>query len=69
MKTYIYETTGSCDDLKYYEIDQCSDDAPLTQHPETGEAIKRVVLGGRELTKETHSHGGDACGCGSTGCC
>jgi len=69
MKTYIYETTGSADDLKYYEIAQCSEDAPLTQHPESGEAIKRVILNGRELTKESHSHGGDSCGCGSScGC-
>lgn len=69
INTYIYETTGCCDDLKYYEIEQNADEAPLTTHPETGEAIKRVVLGGRELVKESHSHGEGSCGCGSSGCC
>jgi len=66
MKTYIYETTGG--DLKYYEIGQNETDAALTNHPETGEPIKRVILGGRELVKEGHSHTG-GCGCGSSGCC
>jgi predicted nucleic acid-binding Zn ribbon protein len=69
MKTYIYETTGCCDDLKYYEIRQQENEAPLTAHPETGEAIKRVVLGGRELVKDDHSHGSGSCGCGTSGCC
>lgn len=69
MKTYIYETAASCDDLKYYEIDQCADDEPLTKHPETGEAIKRVVLNGRALMKDKHAQGGGSCGCGSSGCC
>ena len=67
MPIYIYETIpGSCcADPKHYEIEQSENDAPLTRHPETGEAIKRVVLGGQELIKED---GGGSC-CSGSACC
>jgi len=48
MTTYVYETvpqkTGQ--KPKYYEIKQSMNDAPLEKHPETGEPIRRVLLGG-----------------------
>jgi predicted nucleic acid-binding Zn ribbon protein len=67
MPTYIYETIpeSCCEDPKHYEIEQGENDQPLTCHPETGEAIKRVVLGGEELIKVED---GDSC-CSGSGCC
>jgi len=48
MTTYVYETipTKEGDSVDYFEIKQSMKDAPLTQHPETGRAIRRVMLGG-----------------------
>jgi hypothetical protein len=69
MPTYIYETLTKCcqDEIKYYEIEQLEQEAPLTSHPETGEAIKRVEIDGEELIKKDRPEG--SCGCGSGGCC
>lgn len=65
MKTYIYETipSGCCETAKHYEIEQEENSPGLTQHPETGEAIRRVMIGDQPLAKAT----GDCCG--GTGCC
>lgn len=67
MPTYIYETIpeSCCDDPKHYEIEQSENETPLTRHPETGEVIKRVVLGGMELVKKDD---GSSC-CSDSGCC
>jgi predicted nucleic acid-binding Zn ribbon protein len=46
MATYIYETTDPSKPVQQYEIQQSMKDAPLTAHPETGEAIRRVITGG-----------------------
>jgi predicted nucleic acid-binding Zn ribbon protein len=69
MPTYIYETIpeSCCAEAKHYEIEQNEQDAPLTRHPETGETIKRVLLGGKELIKKEEP--GGSCGCGAGGCC
>ncbi|MEI6070269.1 MAG: zinc ribbon domain-containing protein, partial [Verrucomicrobiae bacterium] len=53
MTTYIYETIpakkgGS---VRHYEIRQSMKDASLVKHPETGEAIRRVVIGGYGILK------------------
>jgi hypothetical protein len=73
MKTtiYIYETISSscCGEQKHYEIEQPTDAAPLTHHPETKEPIRRVVVGGVELKKSPNSTEGNSCGCGPSGCC
>jgi len=68
MPTYIYEsiTESCCDEPKHYEIEQSETDAPLTAHPATGEAIKRVLIGDEALVKQSEE--GDSC-CGSSGCC
>jgi len=43
---------------------------PLTKHPETGEPIRRVVLGGfGVLSSKTASNSSSSCGCASGGCC
>jgi predicted nucleic acid-binding Zn ribbon protein len=48
MTTYVYENIPSKPGEKprYYEIKQSMNAAPLTKHPDTGERIRRVVLGG-----------------------
>lgn len=75
MPTYIYETVpakkgGS---VKRYEIRQSIKDAALTRHPETREAIRRVLADSVSvLTSSSSSGGGHAhthsCGCGAGGC-
>lgn len=72
--TYLYETIPTHDGgkVKQFEIKQSANDAPLTKHPETGEPIRRVILGGWGLitgksTGSAPSKGG--CGCGPSGCC
>jgi len=70
MITYLYETipASCCEEPKHYEIQQAISDPPLSKHPETGEAIRRVVLGGfgvHEPAKAADS----GCGCGPSGCC
>ena len=78
MTTYVYETIpakkGS--KVRHFEIKQSMKDNPLAKHPETGEAIRRVVVGGYGILKSgqpaprvparTGGHGhccGGACGC------
>jgi predicted nucleic acid-binding Zn ribbon protein len=45
-------------------------DTPLTHHPETGEPIKRIILGGYGILKSGGaSDPGEQRGCGPSGCC
>jgi hypothetical protein len=49
MVTYVYETLprpGKA--ARRYEILQSIKDAPLKKHPETGEAIRRVIVLGTD---------------------
>lgn len=48
MTTYVYETIPSRPDVlpQQFEVQQSMNDAPLTQHPETGEPVRRVIAGG-----------------------
>ena len=45
---YLYETVPNTGDqeVRRYEIKQSIHDAALTHHPETGESIRRVIVGG-----------------------
>lgn len=75
MTTYVYETIPSKPGEKprYFEIKQNMNAKPLTKHPETGEPIRRVVLGGfgvlsSGMTGGEPSTAGNSC-CGpSCGC-
>ena len=72
MTTYVYETipqkTG--EKSRCFEIKQSMKDAPLTTHPETGEPIHRVVLGGfGTLSSKGGSAPGSSCGGGPGQCC
>jgi predicted nucleic acid-binding Zn ribbon protein len=73
MTTYVYETIPAKPGEKprYFEIKQNMNAAPLTKHPDTGEPIRRVVMGGfgvlKSTTAEKPSSGGSCCG--PRGCC
>lgn len=76
MPTYVYETVAKPGQkAKRYEIDQRMSAPALTRHPETGEAIHRVitsvsVIGSDKAEPECgHDCGmpGSDGGCG--GCC
>jgi predicted nucleic acid-binding Zn ribbon protein len=72
--TYLYETIPARkgDPVKHYEIKQSASEAALTKHPETGEPIRRVILGGWGLMTSKASGGSASpggCGCGPSGCC
>jgi hypothetical protein len=72
MTTYVYETIPSKPGQKprYFETKQSMNDAPLTKHPETGEPIRRVVLGGfGTLTSKGSPSSGSGCGCEPGACC
>ncbi len=73
MTTYVYESIPAKAGVKprYFEIKQSMNDAPLTKHPETGEPIRRVVLGGFGTlsSKSAKSSAGAGCGCAPGGCC
>lgn len=75
MATYVYETIPNKpgEKPKRFEVKQSMNDKPLTAHPETGEAIRRVVSGGFGLmTKGGTESGGAPTGghrCGMNGCC
>ena len=72
MPTYLYETvpTNANDAPKHYEIQQSMKDEALTHHPESGEPIRRVILGGYGLIqKGKQGSSSSGCGCGKPGCC
>ena len=73
MTTYVYETipTKEGDFVDYFEIKQSMKDAPLTQHPETRQSIRRVILGGFGILKSENSSPASrgSSGCGPAGCC
>lgn len=76
MTTYVYETIPAKEGVAgtRYEIRQSMKDPALTHHPETGEPIRRVILGGfgilstgRDRTSSpplpAHCCRGASCGC------
>lgn len=72
MATYVYETIPQIEGEKpkRFEVKQSMKDAPLTRHPDTGEAVRRVITGGAGLmglssSASGTSSGGGGCG---TGC-
>ena len=73
MTTYVYETIPAKegDSVEYFEIKQSMKDTTLTRHPETGQAIRRVILGGFGILKSENSSPASRCssGCGPGGCC
>jgi len=76
MTTYVYETIPQATGEKpeYFEIKQSMKDQALTTHPETGQSIRRVILGGFGIlssgnsVKQQASPGGGCCGGLGCGC-
>lgn len=70
--TYLYETipANEGDPIEQFEVQQSMNDLPLTQHPETGAPIRRVILGGWGLmtSQSTTTSPSNCCPPGS-GCC
>lgn len=75
MATYVYETIPgqSGRTPKRFEVQQSMKDAPLTQHPETGEPVRRVIVGGYGImssaAKSQPEPGPCDGSCGGEGCC
>ena len=75
MTTYIYETIPAKKGgkVRRYEFRQSMKEGALAKHPETGEAIRRVVVGGYGVIKSGQPapvparSGGHCCG-GGCGC-
>jgi predicted nucleic acid-binding Zn ribbon protein len=71
MTTYVYETipTKPGEEVRYFEIQQSMTESALARHPDTGEPIRRVILGGYGLVKkEDDAPSAGGC-CGDNGCC
>ena len=75
MTTYVYETIPqkAGEEPRRFEVKQSMREAPLTTHPETGEPVRRVVLGGfgilsgpKPKPSAPKKSGGHSCG---GGCC
>lgn len=75
MTTYVYETIPQTPEEKpeYFEVKQGMSDPALTQHPQTGKPVRRVVLGGYGVLKSgaapAKPSNSSGCGCGPSGCC
>lgn len=67
MATYVYETIPESPEkpAERFEIRQSMNDAPLTTHPETGQPVRRVIVGGYGMMKKDAGGGASSCG---TGC-
>lgn len=76
MTTHVYEPTHPKpgETSRHFEMKQATNGGPLTKHPDTGEPIRRVVLGGYGVlssspkNSSTQADAGGGC-CGGTGCC
>jgi predicted nucleic acid-binding Zn ribbon protein len=72
MATYVYETIPQKegDAPEQFELQQSMKDAPLTQHPETGVPVRRLISGGLGITgssKQGAASGQSSC-CGGSNC-
>jgi predicted nucleic acid-binding Zn ribbon protein len=71
MTTYVYETIPAQPGQKprRFEVQQSMRDAALTQHPETGEPVRRVIAGGYGFIAEKAERPAQPCGaqCGCHG--
>jgi predicted nucleic acid-binding Zn ribbon protein len=55
MATYVYETIPKKKGQKprRFEVEQKMSDPALTSDPKTGEAVRRVIIGGSIITRGT----------------
>jgi predicted nucleic acid-binding Zn ribbon protein len=67
MPTYVYETISATPER--FEIRQRFDEPVLTEHPQTGEPVRRVMSGGLAiLPNGTKSDAAPESGCGPETC-
>ncbi|MEM6470628.1 MAG: zinc ribbon domain-containing protein [Planctomycetota bacterium] len=66
MPTYVYETVPQDEKEPpvQFELFQRMSDDPLTEHPETGQPVRRLISGGL-LPPVASKSGGGCCGSGS----
>ncbi|MGC1481958.1 MAG: hypothetical protein WA771_15770 [Chthoniobacterales bacterium] len=72
MPTYIYESIAAAGEKpNHYEIEQSETAEAITNHPDSGMPIRRVIVDGSPLTKQESccDDEDDSC-CGeSSSCC
>jgi predicted nucleic acid-binding Zn ribbon protein len=66
MTTYVYETipADEASAPRVFEFQQRMTDKPLTQHPETGEPVRRIISGGLGIMQKGGSPAPSSCGSG-----
>ena len=71
MPTYVYETIPQFEGepTKRFEIRQSMKDDALTQHPDSGQPVRRVPIGGTGMmggggVQASGGGGGGSCGSG-----
>jgi hypothetical protein len=74
MATYIYETVPDSPDapVRRFEIKQSMKESALTNDPNTGEKVRRVIAGGLGIMTGARSSlpaTKPTCGTGRCGCC
>lgn len=70
MTTYVYETIPQQpDDVpERFELQQPMTEPALTQHPRTGQPVRRVIAGGYGFIAQKSAPPPPPCG-GQCGCC
>ncbi|MFZ4593303.1 MAG: FmdB family zinc ribbon protein [Verrucomicrobiaceae bacterium] len=72
MPTYIYETLpqNEVEAPKRFEVRQSMNDKALTNHPDTGVPVRRVIVGGTGFSgaKSSSSSSAPSGGSCGTGC-
>jgi predicted nucleic acid-binding Zn ribbon protein len=73
MPTYVYETIPNRSNEKptRFELRQSIKDTPILEHPDTGQAVRRVISGGISISakKGSSSQGSNCCSSSSGSCC
>lgn len=71
MPTYVYETipANQNEEPRTYEISHSMFDPPLSQHPETGEPLRRLITGGFGISGSSSSSFEPPCATGGGCCC
>ena len=65
MPTYIYETIDPTRPVRRFEVKQAFAEKPLELDPETGELVRRVIIGGYGIVVRGGSAGPSVGSCGS----
>ena len=73
MPTYIYETIPNRKNEKptRFELRQSIKDNPISEHPETGQKVRRVISGGISISpkKGSSTQNSSCCQSASGSCC